>query len=110
MRHVDDAHHAKGNRKPDRGQQQHAAEANTLKQIGGDRGPAQPAVDRRERLAGGLVQLGIDIGRIAKLVEQVLDLRIGGAGERPDCGEPLSLAAGEEMRGGEAALHRGPDF
>ena len=40
MRHVDDAHHAEGDGEADRGEQQHAAEADPLEQIGGDARPA----------------------------------------------------------------------
>ena len=46
MRHVDDAHHAEGDREPDRGEQQHAAEADALEQIGGEPGQPQAVVDR----------------------------------------------------------------
>src|SRR5213075_1972955 len=76
---------------------------------GGDSGPPQPAVYGSERVARRLVEIGIDIGRVAELVEQVLHLRIGGAAEGADRRQPLLLAAGEELRGGEAALHRGAD-
>ena len=110
MRHVDDAHDAKGDRETDRGEQQHAAETDALKQIGANADPAQPAVDRGERVARRLVEIGIDIGRVAELVEQVLHLRISGAAEGADRRQPLLLAAGEELRGGEAALHRGADL
>ncbi len=50
MRHVDDAHHAKGDGEADRGEQQHAAEADPLEQIGGELGQAQ-AVGRSRRAA-----------------------------------------------------------
>ena len=62
MRHVDDAHHAEGDGEPDRGEQQDAAEADALEQIGGEADQPKPVVDRGERGVGGLAQLGIEIG------------------------------------------------
>ena len=93
MRHVDDAHHAKGDRQADRSEQQHAAEADALEQIGGDADQPQPVVDRGEGRVGSLFQFGIGVRSGTKLVEQVLDLRVGGAAEGADGGEALLFAA-----------------
>ena len=46
MRHVDDAHDAEGDGEADRGEQQDAAEADALEQIGGEADQPQPVLDR----------------------------------------------------------------
>ncbi len=110
MRHVDDAHHAEGDGEPDRGQQQHAAEADALEQIGGEANEPQALADRRQRVVDRPAQLRIGPGPVAQLVEEVLDLRVGGPSEPADRRQLLLPRAGQQPAGEQALLHRRANF
>ncbi len=76
MRHVDDAHHAEGDGKADRGEQQHAAEADPLEQILGEAEELEATLDRAHRALDGAAHIGIEIGVAELRREEAADLGI----------------------------------
>jgi len=65
MRHVDDPHHAEGDGEADRGEQQHAAEADALEEVEAEADIELPALERGERGCGGVAHFGVGAGAAA---------------------------------------------
>jgi len=107
--HVDDTHDAKRDRQADRGEQQHAAEADAFEKTDGEADQPKSVFDRRERPIGGSTQVAVALRGCPELIEKVLDLRIGGAAERLYRGQLLGLGARKEPGCRKAPFHYRPD-
>jgi hypothetical protein len=94
MRHVDDPHHAEGDRQSDRRQHQHRALAQSKQQRLDAGIETAPLVDLTDRgLRGGAhARIGFPVAAVAVWLDHrgqaVVDIKIQASGQRLDRGQP----------------------
>ena len=105
MRHVDDAHHAEGDGKPDRRQQQDAAERNPFEQADPDLDELEARRDRGHCRLGRFAQIGILLGDEQRL-KLAFDIGIGRARQTIDRGQPAGAIGAAQIDQRERRLDR----
>ena len=112
MGHVDDAHHAEGDGKPDGGEQQHGTQRNAVPDILQHAPVGERRLDAGRGAARGI---GDTAAALPRGGEDRQHVAAAGSGERADGGKFLvvGLVGGEDERGArnvERALHRAIGF